>query len=120
VNENAYHDPYITIQVYSLIPCMPLTIGNIPYFDEEAGWSDSQRRVNHERKRLQEAGVVFYRDDQIGTPAIDVEPHEDFDAFYSHFVVDVDSFEIVKTFVEDRPCKVLWKYDGVVRRDFTD
>jgi hypothetical protein len=120
MNENAYEDQYITIQVYSLLPCMPLSIERIPYFDEDADWSDSRREVNLECKRLQELGVVFYRDDQIGTPAIDVEPHEDFDAFYSHFVIDADSFKIVSKFVQDRPCRVHWKYDGVVRRDFTD
>jgi len=118
--EDAYQEQYITIQVYSLLPCMPLTITKIPYFEEAADWSESKIDVNLECKRLQELGVVFYRDDQIGTPAIDVEPHEDFDAFYSHFVIDADTLELEKTFVEDRPCRVHWKHNGVVRRDFSD
>jgi len=115
-----YSERYFTIQIYSLLPCMPLQLERIPCFDDEAEWSDTLLEVNAESKRLQEAGVIFYRDDQVGTPSIDVEPHEDFDAFYSHFVVDTDSLDIVKTFVSDRPCRVHWKHNGVVRRDFTD
>jgi len=116
--DDLYEDRHFTIQVYSLLPCMPLELHRIPYFVEDADWSDTQLEVNQESKRLQELGVVFYRDSEMGTPAIDVEPHEDFDAFYSHFVVDSQTFEVIRTFIEDKPCRVHWKQQGIVRRDF--